>query len=298
MTRLHILRSKEDASVNFVDQRERGIFESRYVRRCDDYFVAYLSSQTGCNRGCAMCHLTATDQTSFIHSDVDDFRKQAEQVCGEYAESVDKGAPEARYMHYAFMARGEPLANRSILNKSREVLNALGEVAEQMTGLPAKFCVSTIVPKTLTQSLIQVFPYVTPTVYYSLYSMQPEFRAKWLPGAMDPHTALDMLVAYQRFTKKTIKIHHALIAGENDSEGDAYHICDALNWRQLRCEFNIVRYNPASAEQGREASESDIDAYVGVVKAHGFPIKVVSRVGHDVKASCGMFVGGTNYVAV
>jgi adenine C2-methylase RlmN of 23S rRNA A2503 and tRNA A37 len=201
-------------------------------------------------------------------------------------------------MHYAFMARGEPLANRSVLNKSREVLNALGEVAEQMTGLPAKFCVSTIMPKTLTQSLIQVFPYVTPTVYYSLYSMQPEFRAKWLPGAMDPHTALDMLVAYQRFTKKTIKIHHALIAGENDSEGDAYHICDALNWRQLRCEFNIVRYNPASAEQGREASESDIDAYVGVVKAHGFPIKVVSRVGHDVKASCGMFVGGTNYVAV
>ena len=297
MTRLQVLRSREDASVNFVDQRERGIFESRYVRRCDTYFVAYLSSQTGCNRGCAMCHLTATGQTSFVHSDVDDFRRQAEQVCGEYAESVDKGAPEAQYMHYAFMARGEPLANRSMLNKSREVLNALGEVAEQMTDLPAKFCVSTIMPKTLTTSLVQVFPYVTPTIYYSLYSLDADFRAKWLPGAMPAETALDRLVEYQRFTKKTIKIHHALIAGENASVSDAYRICNALLLRGLRCEFNIVRYNPASAEQGREASESDIQAYVGVVKAHGFPIKVVSRVGHDVKASCGMFVGD-NHVTV
>src|SRR5277367_3139943 len=97
-----ILKSEIDRSVNFVEDQLVGFLESRYVRKCDNYFICYLSSQTGCNRGCKFCHLTATNQMAFKDSDFQDFLSQAMQVFRHYR----KENKPAKYMHYNFMARG------------------------------------------------------------------------------------------------------------------------------------------------------------------------------------------------
>jgi adenine C2-methylase RlmN of 23S rRNA A2503 and tRNA A37 len=77
---MRTLSSNIDSSVNFIEQQLTGFIESRYVRRTVDYFIAYLSSQTGCNRGCRMCHLTATKQTQFTNCDLQDFANQLDTV--------------------------------------------------------------------------------------------------------------------------------------------------------------------------------------------------------------------------
>jgi len=51
-------------------------------------------------------------------------------------------------MHYSFMARGEPLANKVLLGSATELLMKLGQLAQD-EGLPSKFNLSTIIPKTL-----------------------------------------------------------------------------------------------------------------------------------------------------
>lgn len=285
MTKLNVLHSAQDKSVNFVEEQLAGFLEARYVRRCNDYFVCYLSSHTGCNRGCAFCHLTATGQTSFRPTSINDYVAQALQVFKHYRQQ-----PPAKYMHYAFMARGEPLANPLLLDRGDELLVRLGQLAKD-EGLPAKFAMSTIMPQTLHRSLVDVFGFTSPTIYYSMYSVDEAWRAKWMPTAMPVQQALSMLAAWQRHSKKVVKLHWALIAGENDSRGDAIKVCEAVERAGLLCEFNLVRYNPASPAQGVEASEEAIRDYVAVLRDH-LPgrVKVVERVGHDVKASCGMFV--------
>lgn len=284
--KLQVLNSEIDRSVNFVEEQLVGFLESRFVRKCDHYFIAYLSSQTGCNRGCTFCHLTATGQTSFVDSSHNDFMAQAIQVFKHYrAEKV-----RAKYMHYNFMARGEPLANKILLDSGDELLTKLGQIAKG-EGLPAKFNISTIMPRTLKQSLVTTFNYVNPTIYYSLYSMDPEWRKKWMPAAMDVSEALSMLKEYQDFSKKMVKIHYAFIAGENDSEDEVNSICDVIDRVGLHCEFNLVRYNPASPDQGIESSEDVIKRNIEILSTRlSGKVQVIPRVGFDVKASCGMFV--------
>lgn len=288
MSKIKVLNSQIDKSVNFVEEQLVGFLESRFVRKCDEYFIAYLSSQTGCNRGCTFCHLTATGQTSFIDSSHNDFVAQAIQVFKHYR----KETKPAKYMHYNFMARGEPLANKILLDSGDELLQKLGQVAKE-EGLPSKFNISTIMPITLKKSLPEIFNYINPTIYYSLYSTNECWRKKWMPAALPIDEALSSLKEYQDFSKKITKIHYAFIQNENDSEDDVHFVCDSIQKANLICEFNLVRYNPASADQGVESPEHIIERNIKILKERfnfNGKVQVIPRVGFDVKASCGMFV--------
>lgn len=279
------LRSKEDASVNIVEENLQGFIESRYVRRSNDYFNCYLSSQTGCNKGCRFCHLTATKQTQFVNVTTRQFLDQAQSVFDQYY----KSGKSAKRVHYSFMARGEPLSNLWILRNGEDLLRKLGEFALGHQ-LQPKFNISTIMPKSLDYSLVEIFPLITPTIYYSLYSPDERFREKWMPQAMPVPKALDMLKDYQESSKKLIKIHYAFIKGENDSREQLERMCDMIEFRGLRCEFNLVRYNPFSAEQGVESDEQTLHWNLEYLQQRLGAAKMIQRVGFDVKASCGMFV--------
>lgn len=276
------LRSSIDQSINLVEEHLVGFVETRYVRRTQRYFIGYLSSQTGCNRGCRMCHLTASKQMQFINCTMDDFVDQMSLILEKYDNDTS-----ADYMHINWMARGEPLSNPTITDRGTEVLSRLGEMA-RVRGLPAKFNISTIMPRSMRCDLVQMFPYITPTIYYSIYSVVDDFRKRWLPGAMDVNSALEMLARYQSHSKKIIKFHCAFIKGENDDEKDINLMMSTISRFGIVGEFNIVRYNPFSPEQG---SESDLIHQISDMIGQYMPCKIIPRVGTDVHASCGTFVG-------
>ena len=275
------LYSNLDSSVNFIEQQLTGFIETRYVRRTEEYFIGYLSSQTGCNRGCKMCHLTATKQTQFVNCDQQDFISQLETIFTHYHNDIP-----AKTMHINFMARGEILANPTVTETGTELLSRLGNMVIDK-GLKVKFNVSTILPKTMKKTLTEIFPLITPTIYYSVYSVNPTFREKWLPGAMDTKRAFDLLAEYQSVSKKIVKLHCAFIKGENDSDDDIFGILNEVTSRNIRAEFNIVRYNPFSTEQGIETDR--LPAIQSIISDY-MPCKIIPKVGFDVSASCGQFV--------
>jgi 23S rRNA (adenine2503-C2)-methyltransferase len=278
--------SKLDASVNFIRDANVGRIEARYVRRTDDYVVVYLSSQTGCRQACRMCHLTATGQAKLRDVTRDEIVEQADRVFEHY-----RTQPRARSVHYNFMARGEPMLNRAILDDSGALFDTLWQRADALDLRP-RFLVSTILPaETGDRPLDDIFRRYHPEIYYSLYSMAPEFRKRWLPKAQPAEVALDRLAAWQRATYKIVKIHYAFIAGENDSERDVHAVCDALEARGLYVHINIVRYNPPGPTHGEEPSENVLERNMAIFSARlaKARVRVIPRVGFDVKASCGMF---------
>jgi adenine C2-methylase RlmN of 23S rRNA A2503 and tRNA A37 len=195
-------------------------------------------------------------------------------------------------VHWNFMARGEPFDNLDVLGKADDILDIL-RLKGDLVGLRSRFKISTIGPSNLQGvEFSDLFRKHTPDLYYSLYSMSEKFRRRWLPKAIDPKLMLRKLVSWQQQTMKLVKLHWCFIAGQNDRTQDIVDIADAVNDVGLRAYINIVRYNPFSAAQGEESSESTILACVDILRKilPGSRIKVVSRVGFDVHASCGMFV--------
>lgn len=281
--------SELDQSVNFERRETIGKLEARYVRRAEDYFIVYLSSQTGCKQACRMCHLTATGQTKLRDVTIEEYFEQAERVLQYYDTK-----PHADMVHFNFMARGEPLANRIFVENADVILEGLAEMASKR-GLRYKFLISTIFPKELYGTeLVDIFkdPALYPEIYYSMYSVNPEFRKRWLPKAMVPEAAMDKLFEWQQLTGKTPKIHYAFIDGENDSIGDVKGVIDCVKKYAVDVNWNIVRYNPPEGHSSKEPVEGHIQYLAGFIRRH-LPkarVKIIPRVGTDVKASCGTFL--------
>jgi adenine C2-methylase RlmN of 23S rRNA A2503 and tRNA A37 len=187
------------------------------------------------------------------------------------------------------MVRGEPLANPSMLQSGFQTLQQLAMLAHEHELIP-KFNVSTIMPKEVRNiRLARSFAGIYPTIYYSLYSLDPAFRKKWMPAALNPLRALDILAEYQQDSKKLIKIHGCIIENENDQPETWINILEQIRSRDLKVDFNLVRYNPFSSEWGQEAAEEKM-VQLNTLISDYTTSKVVSRVGFDVKASCGMFI--------
>lgn len=284
--------SQQDRSVNFEHRFEdhRGMLEARFVQRVDDYFIVYLSSQTGCKQACRMCHLTATGQTDSRDVTVEEYFEQAKRVFEHYA---TLGNPATR-VHFNFMARGEPLANKHFLENADYILRELKRMAD-CWGLESKFLISTIFPKTFDQwELTDIFkdPEVRPELYYSLYSTDRDFRRKWVPKAIEPSIALSLLTRWNRSTGKVPKIHYAFIENENDSLGDVKRCIDLIEQYDVPVNWNIVRYNPPEGHYSKEPVEGHIKYLAGYIR-NRLPkarVKLIPRVGLDVKASCGTFL--------
>lgn len=284
------LPSREDVSVNFIRPTgDGGFLEARYVRRTPDYFICYLSSHTGCMKACRMCHLTASGQTMFSSATIEDYLDQARAVLGHYKASIKPDEP-ASTVNFNWMARGEPLSNPFMRDNAREILGGLSDLARK-EGLEPRFNISTILPDDLEgENLSSLFGELPVTFYYSLYSLNPGFRRRWLPRAMPGHSGLRLLAEWQRRTGREVVLHWAFIENENDDRETVADILDACLKLGLQTRFNLVRYNPAN-DKSRESSEQVIELRRQQI-AQIMPARIVQRVGFDIKASCGMFVNG------
>lgn len=297
------LTSVIDHTVNWVKNYGNSTIETRFVykgpfyggKENPNYIIAYVSSHSGCKMGCRQCHLTQMGDVDFKHVDINTYNDQLKLALDHYKEYYsDKGITRC---NINFMAKGEALANKYVVNSYSELYDVLNKTGESY-GLKIKPNISTIMPNTIKEhKLIDIFKDKPVYIYYSLYSMEEGFRKKWLPNAMDYRLALDKLKEYQEKKNEVITFHWAYIAGENDNFDHVNKIANILASYNFNAKLNIVRFNPPPQISDKETSDDLIKSYFHLLNSKAFnhnPMSyIVPRVGFDVAASCGMFIPKT-----
>lgn len=325
------LEDRADGSVNWVEPAARrdgkpsgGADECRYVRREPRKVSAYVSSDVGCRQRCAMCWLTANGATRSAPATLERYHAQMARVMGHYAELVAAGGPPARDLYVNFMARGDALANPTVLHRYGELYDMMTGVAaaapsEGPGGLALRMNVSSIFPRTVPRGadgapdLGLVFSRVgrgggreaVPVhLYYSLYSVDPAVRRALVPRAEEPERVLAALAAHQARTGESVTIHGAELAGLNGTEADARRRAAAIRASGVWGKYNQVRYNAHPHQAGLAEADAAARDFVfaeiaaalaenarraGREAAAGRS-KQVARVGPEAFASCGTFV--------
>ncbi len=291
------LRSTQDDSVNVILKSiDRGLYETRFVRRHPGKAIIYVSTQDGCSQGCRMCHLTATHQKRRSDANLDMVCKQIDR----HTVSIQECIEEIDRVHINFMARGEPLSNYGIASIVEGVENYIfsdGPLAD--IDVDKRIIISTIFPKKVILSDVErIYGVPSSNIYYSLYSACDKFRKKWLPNSLPAAEALQIMRHFCSIYGKRPVLHFCFIEGENDSVRDVEAVANLINDYVPQAKINIVRFNPAHNMSNRESSFDLILKNVALIKSicSGVSLKLIDRVGFDVKASCGMFVTGGEIV--
>jgi 23S rRNA (adenine2503-C2)-methyltransferase len=241
--------------------------------------TACVSTQAGCAMGCVFC---ATGQNGFSRH----------LRAGEIVAQVLHAQRELRSSHggalrnLVLMGMGEPLHNYDA------VMTAL-EIIADTRGL-------NIGPKRITISTVGVVP----AIRRLAEERRPYHLAVSLHGATDAERnalvpvgtrwplaeLIDACREYALVTERKIFFEWTLIAGANDSPGQAAQLGELLSG--IKSHVNLIPLNPTSGYVGNGSAAAAAHEFQRVLRERGIPSTIRQRRGIDVAAGCGQLRAG------
>jgi len=240
--------------------------------------TACVSCQVGCAIGCAFC-VTGLDGL------------KRNLTAGEIIEQVFwlQVAAGRRVTNVVFMGMGEPLANydatvsavRAMIDPDR-----LGLSARHVT-------VSTVgLPKQIRRLGHEDIPI---TLAISLHAPNDAIRRRLIPLAAR-HSLADVIsaaAAFYQARRREVTLEYVLLAGVNDSPACADELAGLAG--RLRCNVNVIRYNPVAGIEFLPPDEEACQAFVDRLRRLGVNAHLRASRGLDASAACGQLRQSVQY---
>ncbi|MCD4825339.1 MAG: 23S rRNA (adenine(2503)-C(2))-methyltransferase RlmN [Phycisphaerae bacterium] len=232
--------------------------------------TACLSTQVGCAMGCKFC---ASGMAGLGRN----------LTAGEIIEQVLQlqAATGKHITNVVFMGMGEPLANydatvsavRSLIDPDKGGLSA------------RRITVSTIgIPKAILRLAGEDIPL---TLAISLHAPNDKLRTQLMPHAAK-YSIDDIMTAAEKFFRsrnREVTLEYTLLAGVNDSIDCAEQL--AAQAGRLRCNVNLIRYNPVSTLPFDRPTEQQVDTFAARLRRNGLNVNIRKSRGAETNAACG-----------
>lgn len=232
-----------------------------------------VSTQAGCNMGCAFCastlhglarNLTAGDMLSQVITINDMLR--------ETGEKVDT---------MVLMGSGEPLLNYE------EVIKFLHLLHEDYT-LGMGYRNVTLSTSGIVPGMLKLAEEGMPiSLAVSLHAPNQELRTQIMPIAKKYplHEVIAAAKHYADVTKRRVTYEYILIDHLNDNEEQAEELVKLLQG-QL-CNVNLIPINPVVERHLLRPSKSRIDRFEKYLTQHHISVMLRREMGTDIQAACG-----------
>jgi 23S rRNA (adenine2503-C2)-methyltransferase len=232
--------------------------------------TACLSTQAGCAMGCAFCA-----------SGLAGWRRDL--TGGEILQQALHLQREtgAALTNAVFMGVGEPLANYGA------TVSAVGGLVDpRRGGLSArKLTVSTVgLPEAIRRLAGEDWPI---TLAISLHAPTDELRVQLMPTAAR-YPIAEVLAAARRFYAshhREVTLEYIVLAGVNDTPDCATKLAELA--RSVRCNVNLIRYNPVPALPFRRPDEQRVRAFADRLSRRGVNVQVRRSRGGQSQSACG-----------
>ncbi len=226
-----------------------------------------ISSQAGCALGCVFC---ATGRMGFRRN------LTVAEIAGQVREIVLRD-PTDRPTNIVFMGMGEPLLNWPAVDTTLTILNH-----EQGFGIGARH---------ITVSTVGIIPGMErlrarPEQFrlaISLHSPNPASRIGLMP--VEKKYALGDVIAEARRFGRRVTFEYVMIAGRNDSDGDADQLARLA--RPLAAHVNLLPLHPGGAPGLTPTSGNRIRIFAERLREAGVEAVVRRSRGLDINAACG-----------
>jgi 23S rRNA (adenine2503-C2)-methyltransferase len=262
-----------DGTVKLLLQWPDGATSECVMIPAEERRTACISSQVGCPVGCRFCASGVGGVERNLTTG-----QIVEQVLRVSAEAV---ASRERLSNVVFMGLGEPLANYERVMAAVRTINApwgmnIGarKITISTVGLPKQI-------RRLADEGLQL------NLALSLHAPTDVLRAELIPWA-EKISIADITLACRHYFEKTgreITLEYILLDRVNDRKEQAVQL--ARFCKQLRCNVNLIRYNPVEGLPYDRPTSQASAAFQKYLRENGVNSHIRISRGLDIDAACG-----------
>lgn len=261
-----------DGTRKYLFELEDGNFIETVLMRFPYGNSVCISSQVGCNMGCAFCASGVNKRKRNLT--VDELVLQVlfidEELCKE----------GERVSHVVIMGIGEPFDNYDniidflyIINDRKGLDIGSRHITVSTSGLVPKIYEFAELP-------LQV------NLAVSLHFPNDELRSKYMPinRAHNLEALIDSLKYYFSKTNRRITFEYILIDGINDTKEIGLELVNLI--KDLNCYVNLIPMNKTDGRLRRSSKEAT-DKFYDLLAKNNINVTLRKEQGHDIDAACG-----------
>lgn len=268
---LKIIRKQEDELVKkyLFELSDGNKIESVLMEH--DYGLSIcISSQIGCNMGCAFCESGRLKKVRNLN--VDEMLLQVMEVEKEVGNRIS---------HVVVMGIGEPFDNYDNFMDFIRIITDPYSLAIGQRHITVSSC--GIVPK------IKAFADEETGVNLaiSLHAPNNELRSKIMKinNAYKIEEIIDAVKYYLNKTNRRVTFEYILLKDVNDTKDCAIELSKLL--KGINCYVNLIPYNETENIEFKRSSTSQIGTFYDILKKNNINVTIRKEFGSNVSAACG-----------
>ena len=239
-----------------------------------DYgYSVCVSSQVGCNMGCAFC---ASGLTGFVRN-----LTQAEILLQVYYFNQLLIPTNGFVSRVVVMGAGEPMLNFDAVLGALEFLHM--ETTSNMSYRNMTISTCGIIPG-IEKLIDKNLPI---NLAISLHSAKDDIRSELMPINKN-YPFLEVIKAadgYAKATGRQVTYEYILIENKNDTMLDAELLSNALRFKNAS--VNLIPANPVEEKGVKRPSSNTVERFLQVLKKNKINVTVRREMGKDIDAACG-----------
>ena len=236
-----------------------------------------VSSQAGCNMGCAFCASTLNG----LRRDLTVGEMMAQVVLVDNFLRVKNSSASRQLDNLVIMGSGEPLNNYANVLK---FIRLLGD----KTGLNFGYRRITLSTSGIVPRIYDLSKEKLPlNLSVSLHAPTDELRSRLMP-VNNRYPLSELIPAADYYAKKTgrrVTYEYILIDGVNDRPTDAAALVKLI---AAQCAaVNVIPINPVPERGFKRPSSKKANAFAAYLNSHHVPTTIRKEMGADIAAACG-----------
>lgn len=266
-------QTSKDGTMKFLFEMDDGALVESVLMVFDYGFSACLSSQVGCNMGCAFC-------ASGL------LKKQRDLSAGEIVGQAlmiqrQLDLRGERLGNIVIMGTGEPFDNYENVMKALSIINDPYGLEIGSRHISISTC--GLVPGIMRFGKEQL----QYNLAISLHAPNDELRDSLMPvnKAYPLNELFKALKEYSQLNNRRLTFEYLLLKGVNDQDIHARQIKELL--KGLNAYINLIPYNTVKEKDFQSSSEEDALRFYDLLKKNGVAVTLRQKKGDDIDAACG-----------
>lgn len=229
-----------------------------------------VSSQVGCNMGCAFCESGRLKKVRNLET-----YEIVEQIL-LIEEDLD-----IRLSSVVVMGIGEPFDNYDniinflyIINDAKGLAIGSRHITVSTSGLVPKILEFANIPLQINLAV-------------SLHAPYDELRSKLMPvnKAYNIDTLMSAIKEYYSKTNRRVTIEYVMLKGVNDSESDAIKLAKLL--KGMNVYVNLIPYNETNHIEFKKSNKDNILKFGKILQDNNITVTIRKEYGGQIDAACG-----------